>query len=113
MSSSPFQKLIWREMAGARVQSRRRTKPGGLAPPRGARRFLSVDSSAKLFSAARGAHEYVAALVERGSRRAPHFGDFHQAEPTRSATASTAASGPLSLLRANARVFVQRPAASV
>jgi hypothetical protein len=107
MSSSPFQKLIWREMAGARVQSGRRTKPAGLAPSRGARGFLSVDSSAKLFPAARGAHEYVAALVERGSRRAPHFGDFHQAEPTWSATVGDRVySGARTLphSRANARV---------
>src|ERR1700688_231111 len=70
----------------SRVHGRRRTRPFEFAPPRGARIFLNVDSSAKLFPAARGAHEYVAALVERGSRRAPHFVDFHQAEPTRSAT---------------------------
>jgi len=31
-------------------------------------------------------HESVAVLAERGRRRAPRFGGFHQAEPTRSAT---------------------------
>src|SRR5271155_1012044 len=53
-------------------------------------------------------HEYVAALAERGRRRAPRFGRFHQAEPTRSATASTAASGPLPLLRADSRAFLSK-----
>src|SRR5271170_177428 len=55
-------------------------------------------------------HESVAVLAERGRRRAPRFGGFHQAEPTRSATASTAASA---LTNGRVRVFVQRPAASV
>ena len=35
-----------------------------------------------------GGREIVAALAERGRRRAPHFLKFDQAEPTRSATVS-------------------------
>ena len=42
-----------------------------------------------------GGREIVAALAERGRRRAPHFLKVDQAEPTRSATASTAAPGLL------------------
>jgi 2-keto-4-pentenoate hydratase/2-oxohepta-3-ene-1,7-dioic acid hydratase in catechol pathway len=45
-----------------------------------------------------GGREIVAALAERGRRRAPHSLEVDQAEPTRSATASTAAPGLLPLL---------------
>src|SRR5271170_7641918 len=41
----------------------------------------------------------VAALAERGRRKAPHFPSGRQAEPTRSATASTVAPGLLPLLQ--------------